>query len=150
MHCDACPLAADEDCPSVAHARYCTLAREQPELWRPLLLGMVRGPAPAAPEPEPELPSLWRQAANLAKATARHALDGGREVDEATLADRLRTCDACDRLRPSDGRCSECGCPVAVKATWASESCPLGKWAAAPVPEAKPGGCGCSQAPAAE
>jgi hypothetical protein len=157
--CAACPVAgAALGVPCARHAlnhpRYCELAARDPATWGPLIVrasrlaadsaGAAEEPAgPPARKPgdsEPPLPPLPTQAWNLVKAEVRHAADGRRTVDAATLAARLSHCNGCEKLRGSDRRCSACGCPVDVKATWASESCPLGKWSAAPNVG---GGCSC-------
>jgi glycosyltransferase involved in cell wall biosynthesis len=95
------------------------------------------------PRPEPELPPLASRAANYARAQVRHTLDGRAKADDATVAARLAICGGCDRLRASDRRCAECGCPVEAKAAWRSEACPLGKWGATDERQ----GCGCRPAP---
>ncbi len=80
-----------------------------------------------------------RQAASLAKSTARHAASGCHNVDDETRRARLAICDACEKL---DGRrCGRlveiangktCGCNVDRKAKWATSKCPLNKWLATP------------------
>ena len=54
--------------------------------------------------------------------------------------DRLDICNDCDKN--SNGRCSECGCFVDVKTSWASEACPLGHWLEYKDTPGKCGGCG--------
>ena len=73
------------------------------------------------------LPSTGQQAINLVSGVAHHIADGLKEVDEKTLEFRNNICDACENMR-SDGRCSECGCSMKIKAKWASAKCPAGKW----------------------
>ena len=65
-------------------------------------------------------------AANFAKALAEHVADGGAKVSQETLQKRLEICTLCDQRR--DERCAVCGCFKAVKASWASSECPLGRW----------------------
>jgi len=47
-----------------------------------------------------------RKAMNFGAAVVRHAADGFHR----------------------DGECELCGCPVALKATWSSERCPMELW----------------------
>lgn len=75
------------------------------------------------------LPSLAQQAINYGKALARHALNPGK-LPEVEVKRRLQVCEGCEWFRPEDRRCAHtsCGCFLDVKATWASESCPIGGW----------------------
>lgn len=77
-------------------------------------------------EPPPAMPPLTTQAANYARAVAEHAAAGFPRASGETVAARLTICRACDRW--VGGRCAECGCPMAIKAQWAEQKCPLGKW----------------------
>lgn len=67
-------------------------------------------------------PGVWKKALNLAKATAKHAADGMRLVSDEVHEKRLSLCMVCPE-RNIDA-CGLCGCPVATKASWASERCP--------------------------
>jgi hypothetical protein len=78
------------------------------------------------PEDKKAVPSVGRRVATFAKALGKFALSGGSLADEETYQRRLTTCDTCP-LR-NDSRCGACGCPVDKKASWASESCPVGNW----------------------
>ena len=79
-----------------------------------------------------EFPSVATQAANFATAAARHIAGGARQTSDAELASRFAICETCPSL--VGGRCSECGCGISgirgivSKLSWASESCPVGKW----------------------
>lgn len=97
---------------------------------------------------ENELPSVVRQAANFAGTVARTttaALHGEPvTVPDDVYQARLAVCQQaiglpsqetldghCDHYRPSDGRCSACGCflaGVVGKARIVQETCPLGRW----------------------
>jgi len=80
--------------------------------------------------PGPAGPGLLRRGLNFAVAGTRHVANGMQSVSDKVYETRLeecRNCEFCDQqhmvcLKP------ECGCFVKVKARWASESCPLGKW----------------------
>lgn len=88
-----------------------------------------------------KFPNVVRQAISFGKALVGHALNGFKEVPTEQAEERLKVCQGCDRYVENEGapRCSECGCFLKEKVKWASEKCPLGKWAA----EGK-GRCGCS------
>lgn len=98
------------------------------------MLSRWRGEEPIEP------PSLGRKLLNLGVAAVKHAASGLARANDQALAERLEACANCTQLAEDDS-CLRCGCPVKVKATWASESCPEGKWAAVPT---RGGGCGCS------
>jgi hypothetical protein len=67
-----------------------------------------------------------RKAMNFGAAVVRHAAAGFHRVDDTELQQRLSVCAACPAHR--DGECELCGCPVALKATWSSERCPMELW----------------------
>jgi hypothetical protein len=85
---------------------------------------------------EPSLPSWPRMAANFVGAQLAAAATGWQEVDAGTKEARLATCHSCDRYRPSEVRCSECGCYLQDgiwgkgRASLAAMACPIGKWPA--------------------
>lgn len=84
-------------------------------------------------------PTLIAKAVSFAKALFLHAASGFERADDETIAARLQRCnEPCDSLL--DGECTECGCPVEVKATWASQWCPLRRW---PNDPERPKGGGC-------
>jgi len=89
---------------------------------------------------EPKMPPLVKQAANFAKATIKHIADMGRNTPDMVMKSRLEICNKCDKN--SNGRCSECGCFIDVKTSWASEACPLGHWLEYKDTPGKCGGCG--------
>ena len=98
-----------------------------------------------------KLPSVAKQAFNFAKSATKHMAGGMAGVSEKTYWGRLEMCRGCDKLQ--DDRCIECGCFVKIKAKWASESCPLGKWDDLPDPPERDSkrrnppkrGCGCGK-----
>lgn len=77
---------------------------------------------------------------NAAKAAGRviGAIVTGKPVlvTPVEQAARLKVCVGCDQFEIATGkrpaRCADCGCFVKAKATLATESCPRGKWGAAP------------------
>jgi hypothetical protein len=85
---------------------------------------------------EPALPSWPRMAANYVGAQLAAVASGWQEVDAGTKAARLAVCRSCDRYRPSEVRCAECGCFLddgiwgKGRASLAAMACPIGKWQA--------------------
>lgn len=80
---------------------------------------------------EPPLPGFLEITTNFASAMAKWAAAGFPVVDEATFRERMATCEGCDAWRPSDGRCSLCGCYCGGrtgKANLSSSECPKGLW----------------------
>ncbi len=84
----------------------------------------------SSPEPEYErdrkLPGLVSQFKHLVGDVKDHVLAGCGTLPEEEAKARLEVCNGC----PSrvGNRCSECGCFLMIRATWASSHCPLGKW----------------------
>lgn len=81
---------------------------------------------------QPPLPPLADRIANFARSAVRHVASGMRQCSEDEVNARYAICQACEWFR--DGACAKCGCPVVrerqyiSKLSWASESCPIGKW----------------------
>ena len=80
---------------------------------------------PPAPEDNP--PTLLAKVGNFTVHLVRHVAAGLPRADAETLARRLALCGECD-LRTPSGVCSVCGCLLSIKASWADQKCPLGKW----------------------
>jgi hypothetical protein len=68
------------------------------------------------------------QAATLAKAVVRHVADGVRYVLPEVAQARYDICFPCSQISADKTRCKACTCILAIKTTWASEECPIGKW----------------------
>lgn len=83
-----------------------------------------------APEDKTELPSLWKQAANAAKASWRagqNVLTNFGELKDTEEQDqRLGLCLVCPQH--NNGRCGVCGCPIDRKTSFPTEKCPIGRW----------------------
>lgn len=81
---------------------------------------------------EHSYPSLPDQGKNLAKFTfqlVKKALQGGAlMVSPEVKEQRLETCRTCEWYDPDQVRCKHCGCFLEEKATFALDSCPIGKW----------------------
>jgi hypothetical protein len=131
MKCEHCPVCGDASCDGENVARFCELVDPDGPAFQvkyvKFLQDRANSPAPPA---KPALPGLARQMANFSKALVKHAADRFGKVDADVKAERLAACEGCE-LRVGD-RCSHpaCGCVLEVKAGWASESCPEGKWSA--------------------
>lgn len=127
--CEGCPrVARGLPLPCKAQlrkaARYCELVAMGRQDYVELLCEHFE-PAPA---PLP-MPSLLKRAANLAGAVVQHLAAGMPEVTEAGFNARMAVCRGCEMLRPGDV-CGHqgCGCFLQIKAHWADQACPLGKW----------------------
>jgi hypothetical protein len=81
-------------------------------------------------------PTLVQKAANLTKAAARHVANRGRQCTDEEIAARYAICESCPLLMDEHCTHKNCGCRISPKRaivsklSWASESCPVGKWAA--------------------
>lgn len=84
-----------------------------------------------ASEDTNDLPPKTRMARNLFRQllhTAKRTMEGvPLGVPQEVFVARFDECLACPKLR-DDGRCTQCGCMMKMKANLASASCPLGKW----------------------
>lgn len=121
------------------------LCRRQPTVFEAYERGEGPGQPPYIPGQLPEEipedriegPGLMQRGWNLAKASARHVAGGLQSVqdDEFELRQSIcRSCDFCDRQHMVCLHAG-CGCFLNVKARWASESCPLGKWTSSSNPK---------------
>ena len=77
------------------------------------------------------MPSLPQQALNLAGSLAGEAV-ARLKSEPPVLPDevnrRLALCEACEFFKADEGRCSQCGCYMHVKARFRSAKCSKGKW----------------------
>lgn len=73
-------------------------------------------------------PNLLQQVQNLSKAALGHLLSGMKEASLDLIQKRLNICADCEHYNPEKEKCSECGCYLSVKTSWAEQKCPLGKW----------------------
>jgi hypothetical protein len=65
---------------------------------------------------------------NFGKALIDHVEHGMKKVDNETYRYRLELCHQCPEFRPERDACSICGCNMKVKASWATQACPINKW----------------------
>jgi hypothetical protein len=49
-------------------------------------------------------------------------------VSEEVKLSRMTICNSCDDLNTTVKTCKQCGCYMPAKASFASASCPVGKW----------------------
>lgn len=74
------------------------------------------------------LPPLHQQAASFAKAVVEHVASGLATVSPEEASRRLAICGGCEHHMAESNRCRLCGCGLSLKATWATQSCPDGRW----------------------
>jgi hypothetical protein len=109
--CNHCPLLAeDRECPGQKNRRVCERAD------------------PSSPE---HAPGILKQILAFGQAVVQHVAQGMPMATDEQKNARLAICQACEHFRDG-GRCHLCGCGLGVKAGWAGESCPIGKWLAEP------------------
>ena len=75
-----------------------------------------------------KMPSLVRQAWNLARSLADFVADGCKTVSQEQYRQRLEICDECEHRR--NNRCTKCGCRLSLKAQGRAFKCPEGQWPA--------------------
>jgi len=61
--------------------------------------------------------NIFEKAANFAKAAVKHVAAGMPKVTDEQLKIRLDVC-------------TKCGCNLKIKASWATQDCPIKKWPA--------------------
>lgn len=76
-------------------------------------------------------------------AIIKHIKNKLQEVDSNTYQKRILNCFKCESRSKKGWKCTECGCSISLKAKWASESCPLGKWELSVI-STTTSPCGCS------
>lgn len=69
---------------------------------------------------------MIQKAINFASAVAHHVAAGLPRLSEDETAARLAVCQGCPQFH--DRTCALCGCNMRIKASWAEQDCPLGKW----------------------
>lgn len=84
----------------------------------------TKGGAVSKPASEPPLPSITKMAANFVKSAASHVASGMPPAPFPVYSARVAACRSCPLFRPSDERCSECGCYVTKKAKMLDQDCP--------------------------
>jgi ribosomal protein L32 len=86
-------------------------------------------------------PTILTKGANLSRSLFHHAKDGFKNVESDLQKRRLEICQKCEYYKEDNISCKKCGCYLLIKTSWASESCPVGKWGSEN--HQKPaGGCG--------
>lgn len=73
-------------------------------------------------------PPLLRRAVNFLSATIQHAMAGLPIVSDAQAEERLSICRSNECGQYRDDSCMKCGCNLPLKAKWAEQKCPEGRW----------------------
>lgn len=89
------------------------------------------------------VPSIPTQIVKFTSSFIHHVANGLPQTSDPEQEKRLNICKECDKYIDNGGdpRCSECGCFLKIKTSWAGESCPLKKWLAV----AKAEDCNCNK-----
>lgn len=103
-------------CPEALRAKY----RENPDRYAAAIISTARQRA--------GLPPLHQQVGNFVKAAAEHVVSGLATVSPEEASRRLAVCDGCEHHIAESNRCRLCGCGLSLKATWATQHCPDGRW----------------------
>lgn len=93
--------------------------------------------------PHCSFPSLFQMSKNLLASTAKHIANNATSASKKTQQCRMTICKSCQFLQEDSERCLSCGCYVSIKTSWASESCPEGKWDSEVSGSKSSKGCGC-------
>lgn len=73
-----------------------------------------------------EILSLKEKVVNFASAVVHHVAAGFPRLSDEETELRLDICHGCPQFH--DRTCVLCGCNMRIKASWAEQKCPLGKW----------------------
>lgn len=71
-------------------------------------------------------PTLKDKIYSFAHALAKYVASGFTNVKTEEYEARLKICETCEHNK--GGVCELCGCNLSIKAQWATEECPMGKW----------------------
>ena len=93
------------------------------------------------------------QIKNFFESLRLHTMNSFKNVSEETKNSRLEICKSCEFFNESLYQCKQCGCFLKIKASWATEKCPIDKWGAeievgnSEIPsQSQPSGdCGCKK-----
>jgi len=75
----------------------------------------------------------------------KHAKNLFENVPDPIQKNRLQICQECPFFNPENLKCNKCGCFLMSKTSWASESCPEGKWSSQERRKINKNDCGCSK-----
>ena len=73
-------------------------------------------------------PSFLQMARNAGASVVNHAMNSFQSVPANVKEERISIGQGCEHYNSETTRCNECGCFINIKADWASEKCPIGKW----------------------
>ena len=83
--------------------------------------------------------STIKKIASLISSATKQIVDGNPQTTDEQYKARLEICQKCIFFK--DWKCEVCGCYLTLKARWATQDCPEGKW-----PKLNEGkSCGCSK-----
>jgi hypothetical protein len=86
--------------------------------------------------------SMFKKATSFTSSVVNYARSGFKNVLESVKRSRLEICEKCEFHDKVNNKCNQCGCYLSAKASWASESCPIGKWGQQESPKNIPKTCG--------
>lgn len=90
-----------------------------------------------------KISNLVQQAGNFKEALVKRVESNFQNVSPELLEERLKICGGCE-FKQDNWQCSQCGCYLTIKAKWATENCPKGKWPLQTIEEPK-GDCDCAK-----
>ena len=73
-------------------------------------------------------PKKLKLLSNFTLAAAKFAAGGFIKSSKELYDSRVLTCLSCRYYDADKDECKVCGCPVEVKASWTTETCPKNKW----------------------
>lgn len=73
--------------------------------------------------------TFTKKVKSFVSSASEHVGSGFKNVSDQTKKQRLAVCKKCNSYNKQNNSCNDCGCFLSLKTSWASESCPQGKWA---------------------
>lgn len=129
MRCTHCPCPPGPTCPGERNSEICVKADPTSPNFRPGVrrnLEVWQEPTPHPVDQHAAAPGPGRKLVNFVVATTKHIAAGRPMATAEQKAERLAICQGCEHY--DEGRCQRCGCGLEVKAGWADQECPIGKW----------------------
>ena len=90
-------------------------------------------------------PNIIDKAISFSKSALKHAKNLFENVPDPVQKERLQICSDCEFFNAEKITCNKCGCLLMIKTSWASESCPEGKWSSQERKKTAKKDCGCGK-----
>lgn len=141
MRCNHCPCPPGPTCPGERNGEICVKADPSSPNFRSGIrrnlanwkdrdhAAQQEGDGSATrPDSPNSRPGIAAKILNLAGAVVQHVAAGAPTLSDEQTAERLAICRGCENFDVGRAGCRLCGCNMQIKANWAEQACPIGKW----------------------